>query len=161
MEIQQLAALGANLRLLPPLGGSPADGGHQAAPGLNVPADHHVLQHGEVAEKVDVLIGAGDALLGDLIRLQAAEGLSVKGDGAAGELVNAADQVEQRGLAGAVGADQAEDFPLVHGKTHLVDGDQTAEGDGGLFQLQHLAPSFLCASLPRTMSMMPEMPWGR
>jgi hypothetical protein len=82
----------------------------EAGAAMHVVADQQVLQHGGVFEQFDVLEGACDAQFGHPMRGRAGERRSVEVDGARGRGVDAADQVEDRGLAGAVGADQREDL---------------------------------------------------
>ena len=55
---------------------------------------------------------------GDAVGAQAGDVVAVEEDAAGVERLEAGDQVEQRGLAGAVRADDAEDLALVH-----VEGD--------------------------------------
>ena len=81
-----------------------------AGAGAHVPADHHVLERGEVAEQADVLERPGDAARGDVVRLQAAERLPGERERAAVGRVDAGQHVEERRLAGAVGTDQAVDL---------------------------------------------------
>src|SRR5450759_4454845 len=45
-------------------------------------------------------------------------------------LVDAGDHIEKRGLARAVGSDQAEDLAFVHGQAQLVQRHQAAEAHG-------------------------------
>ncbi|KAG1078100.1 hypothetical protein G6F40_016860 [Rhizopus arrhizus] len=63
--------------------------------------------------------------------------LAVERDRAAAGRQQAGDQVEHRGLAGAVGADQAEDRAFGHGQADVMQHMQAAEalGDGG--KLKH------------------------
>jgi hypothetical protein len=55
---------------------------------------------------------------------------------ATGGVVDAADQVEHRGFARAVGPNQGEDFTFANSKTHLVDGPNTAKLDTQIMGLQ-------------------------
>ena len=81
-------------------------------------------------EQFDVLEGAGDAQAGDFMGCDARQGLALKQDLTLGRGVDAADQVEDRGFARAVGADQGEDFTLAHLEADLVDGQQAAKTNG-------------------------------
>jgi hypothetical protein len=98
---------------------------------VRVAADQQVLQHRGVLEQLDVLEGARNAqrrnlvrgLFGELERPLRSE----IGDLAGGGRVDAADQVEHRGLAGAVGADQREHLAALHVEADLVDGQHAAE----------------------------------
>ena len=64
---------------------------------------------------------------GDLMRPEARDVLAVEDDRAAGRPKKAAQQVEAGGLAGPVGANQADDLALVDGEVDAVDGRQPAE----------------------------------
>ena len=83
--------------------------------GLRVPVRgrHHVLAHGHVEEQPQRLERAGDPAARDLVRLEALDARAGEDDVAAGRLVHARDEVEQRRLAGAVRADHADDLALV------------------------------------------------
>ena len=72
--------------------------------------DLDVVQHRELAEQADGLEGAGDAALGDQVGPQPGDVGAVQADRAAGGAQEAGDDVEQGGLAGAVGADDTEDL---------------------------------------------------
>src|SRR5690349_8152199 len=55
---------------------------------------------------------------------------------------DAGDAVEQRGLAGAVGADQAEDLSAVQVERHSVERDDSAEAHGDVAHPQHRHATF-------------------
>ena len=119
------------------LGGPGATGEEDFAPqtglAVCVAADQQVLQHGGVLEQLDVLEGAGNAQAGHAVRrlggqLQQAVGAGVV-DLARGGRVDAADEVEHRGLAGAVGADQGEHLAPAHVEADVVHGQHAAEAD--------------------------------
>ena len=75
-----------------------------------VRAQRHVLQHGHGGLHVDVLEGAADAAAGDGLRRAARDALAPEGDLAGGGGQHARHQVEDRALAGTVGADQRDDL---------------------------------------------------
>jgi hypothetical protein len=77
-----------------------------------VRAEHHVLQDGQVREQPDALERPGDAQLREAVRRGAGQRLAAPGEGARLRLDEAADDVEQGRLAGAVGADDPEHLPL-------------------------------------------------
>src|SRR5690606_26981148 len=58
---------------------------------------------------------------------QAGDVAPLEGDATCGDGNAPANHADQRGLAGAVGADQGADFTALHGEAHLVDGGQPAE----------------------------------
>ncbi|MEJ2349652.1 MAG: hypothetical protein P8Y03_07700 [Anaerolineales bacterium] len=76
-----------------------------------------------------------DAHGGDLIRAKSYDILPVKDYLALGRLVNACDQVEDRGFAGAIGAYQASDLTLFDREPKVVNGSQTAKKDREILNL--------------------------
>src|SRR6266849_1933914 len=91
-----------------------------------VRADQHVLQRRQAREEPDVLVGAGDAEGGDAVGRQPVDPLASQYDASARRAEQAGDDVEQRGLAGPVGPDQA---------VHLARGNL----DGGSVERAHPA----------------------
>jgi hypothetical protein len=63
------------------------------------------------------------------LRAPAGRGSDLAGGGG----VDAADQVEHRGLAGAVGADQREHLAAPHVEAHVVDRQHAAEAHAEVF----------------------------
>ena len=90
-------------------------------------ADEHVLEHGHRAEQLDVLERARDPAPDDPVRRRAQQALAVEDDLALVRLVQPRDQVEERRLAGAVRADQADDLALADVERDVVDRDDPAE----------------------------------
>src|SRR5208283_6145891 len=74
------------------------------------------------AEQPDVLECTGDAEPGDGVRPQPGDAPPLETDCAAGGGDEAGDEVEQRGLAGPVGTDDAEDFLVANAQGMVVDG---------------------------------------
>ncbi len=70
-------------------------------------ADHDVFQRAHVGEQADILEGARDTGLRQQVRFAAGVALSGELESTAVELVQASDDVEQRGLARTVGADES------------------------------------------------------
>ncbi len=87
-------------------------------------------------EQLDVLEGTGDAECRDLVRRHVGDVGAVEAEPARGRLVDAAHQVEDGGLARAVGADDGEDLALLDGEAHAVDGADAAEVDRELVGLE-------------------------
>ena len=102
-------------------------------------ADLHVVQNAHLVEQTDVLEGTGDALLVDLGRLLAGDVLTVQDDVALGGTIHTGEHVEHRGLAGAVGTDEAVELAFFHLHVQLGHSLQTAEGDAqvGYFKQCH------------------------
>jgi CO dehydrogenase/acetyl-CoA synthase delta subunit len=67
-----------------------------------MPSEHHVLEDGKRSEEREVLERASDAGRGDRVRREAEERAALELDLALRRIVEAAQAVEERGLAGAV-----------------------------------------------------------
>ena len=65
-----------------------------------------------------------------------------------GRRVHAGDDVERRGLAGAVGADKGHDLALIDLHAQIVHGYHTAELHGHIFHAQHVFRLTHCTSPP-------------
>ena len=89
-----------------------------------------VFQHGELLEKAHVLEGAHQAVTGHLMAGLAGDLVAIQPDAAPGGPVEPADAVEDGGLAGAVGADDAEDLAIGDVEADVVDGGEAAEATG-------------------------------
>ncbi|MCY1434300.1 hypothetical protein D9M71_503580 [compost metagenome] len=87
----------------------------------------HVLQHAHVAEHGGYLERAHQALAGDLVGRQRADGLALVQHFAAGGRQEAGQQIEEGGFAGAIGADQGMDMPLLHLEIDRVHGGEAIE----------------------------------
>jgi len=92
-------------------------------------ADADVVHHRKVRKQRDVLEGAADADLGDPVRRPRQDARALHQDVAGRRLVEPRQAVEERRLAGAVGADQSEDLALVHVEGHTVERNDAAEHD--------------------------------
>src|SRR6185436_14797883 len=108
----------------------PQDRAEHAGSRSRVAADHDVFERGKVHEQADVLERAADAGGRDLVRLQAGETALVELEVAAVGRVDAGENIEQRGLAGAVRADQAVDLALADGEGHVAQRLHAAEALG-------------------------------
>ena len=97
--------------------------------GLAVPPDHDVLQHGQPVEQRHVLERAGDAQVGDQMPRRRQNRYALEPDFALARLIQAAEAIEQRGLAGAIGADQSEDLSLLDIEGYVVEGNHAAKAD--------------------------------
>ena len=92
-------------------------------------ADADVVHHREVRKQRDVLEGAADADLGDPVRRPRQDARAFHQDVAGRRLIEPGEAVEERGLAGAVRSDQAEDWPLMHVEGHAIERNDAAEHD--------------------------------
>src|SRR5438132_6333052 len=113
-------------------------------------AGEHALYRSEVAIKPKRLEGAGDTHGGDGVRRPPSQ---LTGGRALLELDTAglgADvagyEVDQRRLAGAVGADQAEDGAFLDFHRHVINGVYAAERTVDVSELQQRAHAFSSAS---------------
>ena len=130
--------------------------GQLAVGGAEVGADHDVLAHADLGERLGDLEGAHHAGGADAMRRQAGDVLALEGDTAGIGRVEAGDGREQCRLARAIGADQADDLSLAHVERGLVDRFQAAERLGKPTHLKHgaafvgTAPSGRPANAPRS-----------
>ncbi len=96
---------------------------------LRMGADPDIVEHRKVGEQRHVLEGAADADFGDPVRRPRQDALAFHQDVARARLVEPAQAIEERGLAGAVRADQAEDLALMHVERHAIQRNDAAEHD--------------------------------
>ncbi len=90
--------------------------------------DGDVFPHAEVRKQREVLIDDLDAQLLRLIGRQVIEGRAVDDDAAARVgSIDAGDDLDERGFAGAVLSDQAMHFAGIHRPVDAVEGDRSAE----------------------------------
>src|SRR4029079_19377031 len=94
----------------------------------------------------------------DVVRRQPRDVAALEQDGAGVGAQMAGDQVEQRGLAGAVGPDDGGDLALGHAHAGVVDGQEAVEGFAQAADLEHQAARrSRRAALPRA----PARPPGK
>ena len=91
-----------------------------------------VLAHAQMAEQAHDLEGAGDAARGDLARRQAGDVGAVAQHAAVLRCYLPGDDVDQRRLAGAVGADQPQDLAGLEAQRHAIERAQAGELDRDL-----------------------------
>ena len=116
--------------------------GHAGAPPQpRVRADQHVVEHAQVAEHAAVLEGAREAERGELLGRQAGDVAAREVDAAGVRRVEPGDEIEQRGLAGAVRPDDADQLALGDGERQRVDGGDAAEAARQPLDLAGSAPS--------------------
>ena len=110
-----------------------------------MPSGQHVFQHGQLSEQADALKGTRNAQFHHPVGLQAGNGLAVKKDPAPLRRVIAGNAVENRGLARAVGPDQAHNAARIHRKGKIVDRNEPAENLGHFLQGKQLHAGLPCA----------------
>ena len=135
-DAEKVHGLIVELRLLAPVLGKAQQIGHEACGHGVAEPDEYVLLDRHLVEEADVLEGAGDAHLVDLHHAEARRVVAVDQDGATRGCVDVGQQVEDGGLAGAVGPDEARDLRAAHGDVEVVDGSQAAEVDAKVLGLQ-------------------------
>ena len=92
-----------------------------------LPGEDEIFPHRQFRKHLQELEGAADAKAIQLGRPQAGDDLAVDLDLATGRRELAEDAVEERGLAAAVRADQAEDLALLHVEADAIDGLDAAK----------------------------------
>ena len=135
-ELQGLHGLGADVLFLGPGPGKLQGPGQEPGAAQAVAAHHDVFQDRHVVEELHQLEGAGDPPPGDAVGRASLDFLALKDDAALLGGQKAAHQVEQGGLAGAVGADDRLDGARRHPKGDLLHGLQAAEGQADVLQFQ-------------------------
>ena len=88
---------------------------------LVMQADLNVILHRHGIKQANVLEGTGNTHAVDLVDRLARGVLTVEQDGAVRGLIHLGEQVEDRGLTGAVGADQTGNLGLADSQAKVVD----------------------------------------
>jgi hypothetical protein len=138
-EVDDLFDRESMARLLAPGAAEEERARHEAGPHVPMPAQEQVVEHAHVAEQLEELKGPGDAARGDPVRRQPVDGLAGEPDAAAARAAKPADGVEERGLAGAVGADERVELPRADGQAHGVERVEPAEANAEGVHLEHRA----------------------
>ena len=115
-----------------------------------MPAHQHVLEDGHGAEQLDVLERPRDPAPDDVVRRCPQEARAIERDLAVVGAVEPHDQVEDRGLAGAVGPDQPGDLALCHVERDAVDRDDPPEPPRQVLEREqrHGGRLYGCRGLP-------------
>ena len=100
-------------------------------------AQLYVVLHGEVVKQADILEGTGDARLVHLDGIHVVGVHTIYQDGATGGLVHLGEQVEDGGLARAVGTDEAGNLGAADGHVEVLYRGQTAKVDAQVAALQN------------------------
>ena len=129
--------------------------GEDARAHAHVPAEHEVVEHAHALEERDVLEGARNPALGNAARRQVGDVLALERDAPAVGPVEAADHVEQRRLAGAVGPDDREDLAPADLEAHVIDGHHPAEMLGDALDPKLCFVSSQPKPSPRSWAIMP------
>ncbi len=108
-----------------------------------MPPDHDVVEHAHVLEQREVLEGAADAEPGPGVGIERGDVLPAIEQLAFGRPVAARDAVDDRGLAGAVGADDREQLAVVDAKTDIGERTHATEAQRHPAHFQSVSHSFL------------------
>ena len=112
--------------------------------------DAQILAHRELGKDLGDLKGARDAAPDAPRRQQIRDVLAVEQDAAGGRGQKSADQIEEGGLAGAVGADHRAQLAGLDGHRDVVDGDQAAEVARDVLDLEQAHGAALRWMMPST-----------
>ena len=105
--------------------------------GADIGADDHVVRDRHAQEWAHDLEGPADAGLTELMRLAARHVAPVEENFAGAGPQESVQQVEQRGLAGAVGTDDSKDLVSPQFEADVLDGFQSAEGTRQVADLEN------------------------
>ena len=100
---------------------------------MAVPADQQIGEHGGILEQFDVLERARDAEPRDVVRRLLRNVLIFEKNSARCRRIDPRDQVEDRTLAGAVGADDRENLALLDREADGIDRLQATEMQREIF----------------------------
>src|SRR5262245_31822856 len=117
----------------------PADRVEQAGARARGTTNHHVLERIEMLEEPDVLKGAPNSAGRQTMRRPTRDTAPVEPDLTPIRRQQPRDQVEHRGLAGAVWTNNGQHPARRHNEAYLVDGDKPTEAFGQALDPQHEA----------------------
>ncbi len=126
-EIQALFGHRMDLGLFQVLARSVQNGPEGADSGPAVHSGHHVLQHGHVLEQAQVLERSSHAFLCDPMGFESHDRLPLEPDVACVGPIEPREAIEDRGLACAVRADEADDGAFLDIEAEPVDDVQPSE----------------------------------
>src|SRR5882724_4879588 len=109
---------------------------HEARALVGVPAEQEILQHGGVLEQLDVLERPRDAAPGDLVRRHPRDVLAAEDEPAAGGVVDAGHEIEDRRLAGAIRPDDREHLARLDLEAYAGQRGDAPEVDGEVVRLE-------------------------
>ena len=103
---------------------------------LRMQADLNILERGHLAEQLEVLKGATNSSACALGRRMLRDIPRAKAQRPAADPIHSGNQIEQRGLAGAVGSDQAVHACAARREVNGIDGQQAAEASAHAARLE-------------------------
>ena len=108
----------------------------KARPHFQITPRHDVVERGHPLEEGDVLERPGDPLARRLVRIHPPPPDALKGHAAAARVVDAVDDVQERALAGAVGADDRAQLSGPHFQADSGERRDAAEGERNILDLE-------------------------
>ena len=109
-------------------------------------AEPQIVLHRQVAEDLPALGRLGDAGGNPRVGLGMRDVRALEDNCAAADRLHAGDGFEQRGLAGAVAADERHDLTLAHLQAHVAQGLDAPVAAGEAVNLEHAPPPCLAMS---------------
>src|SRR5580692_5498974 len=102
---------------------------------MTIGTDEDVVEDGQVRKQAKRLNRAGDPERGELVWPVPPQWLTTPPQHALAGAHESADDVEQRGLAGPVGADHADDLAGRHRRRYIRESSKTAEAHRHVFDV--------------------------
>src|SRR5262249_55287162 len=122
----------------------------------------NIVENAKRVEQIDDLEAASDTRPDPFVYRGEGDVFALEQDPAAVRLEMSADQIDERGLAGAVRAHQREKFALVDGEIHAIAGVHAAKRLREIDVLEKDHEYFSCGgSFPATAEIAPTMPVGK
>ena len=146
-QVQQPVGALDVLLLAPDRTGGAEQGVSKGVVGSCVEPQGYVLEHRHLGKQADILESPADAQVAKPVRGDADDGLPVEKDLSAGGRHRPGDQVQQRGLAGSVGADEAKELAPGQGQVDVVHRPDPAELDRYALEFQDVGRSLGCVML--------------
>ncbi len=126
-----------------------ADPRTQAITRSDFHADPHVIEHRELGKDFGDLERACNAERNALVRRQRRDVAAIEGHRSAGRLKKPADEIEERGLARPVWADDRAQLAGLDVKRNVLQRDEIAEALADIHDVEHAHVSPLRRSTPR------------
>jgi hypothetical protein len=103
---------------------------------MAVASNHDIVEDAHAAEQRHVLKRARDAQCGDATGREKRSVLSIHQNTPLGRVIDAADSIQERGLPGAIGADDGHDLTVIDIDTHSLERSQAAEPEMSILNLE-------------------------
>jgi hypothetical protein len=103
---------------------------------MAVASDHDIVEDAHAAEQRHILKCARDAEPGDATGREKRPILPIQENAPLGGMIDATDGIQERGLAGTVGANDGYDLALMDINTHPLERSQAAEPEMSILNLE-------------------------